>query len=225
MPENNPQNVFFVDDDLIERLMRGDTADVSSKKKSPAESSALVKAIKLAEEGKLDEAVIELEGAAARGENPKETYFGLGHLHFEQQHWDAAAGCYAKAAEADPAYLPAHYDCGLALERLGKFEEAEKSFATAVGLDPNRWQAQTGRGMCLLNLGNPQEALACFDRALAQSPNQDRSLLGKSVALHQLGKLEEASEIYRKLLPSNANSTELLGNMIAVAVARKDDAS
>src|ERR1700722_8382585 len=126
MPENNPQNVFFVDDDLI---------------------------------GRLDEAVKELEAAAARGDSPKEVYFGLGHLHFEQQQWEEAATCYAKAAEADPAYLPAHYDRGLSLERSGKFEEAEKSFAAAVELDPKRWQAQTGRGMCLLQLGKPEEAL------------------------------------------------------------------
>ena len=73
MPENNPQHVFFVDDELIERLMRGDTpADTSSGKKRPASSTALGSAVKLAGAGKLDEAVKELEAAASRGEDPAE---------------------------------------------------------------------------------------------------------------------------------------------------------
>lgn len=32
MPESNDQTVFFVDDDLIERLMRGDTVEDSAKR-------------------------------------------------------------------------------------------------------------------------------------------------------------------------------------------------
>ena len=98
-----------------------------------------------------------------------------------------------------------------------------KHLRRPLNLDPKRWQAQAGRGMCLLHLGKAEEALACFDRALQETPNQDRSLFGKAVALHQLGRLDEASEIYRKLLPGNANSPELLGNMIAIASTRKDD--
>src|SRR5690348_1502131 len=102
MPENNSQNVFFVDDELIERLMRGDTtADASSnKKKRPASATSLGNAVKLANAGKLEEAVKELTEAAARGENPAEVYSGLGHLRFEQQKWDEAAAAYSKSLEA-----------------------------------------------------------------------------------------------------------------------------
>ena len=37
------------------------------------------------------------------------------------------------------------------------------------------------------------------------------------------GKLDEAGELYRKLLPANANSAELLVNLIALSTARKED--
>ena len=208
MPEPNAQNVFFIDDDLVERLMRGDSAESPAKtdptkKRRPAESSALGRAVNLAAAGKLDDAIKELEGAAARGENPVEVYNGLGHLRFEQQNWDAAAECYAKVTATESWNLSAHYNLGLTLERQGKFEEAAKSFETAVQLDPQRWQAQAGRGLCLLHLGSPEAALGCFEAALKDNPTQDRPLFGKAVALHQLGRLDEAGEIYRKLLPSN----------------------
>ena len=43
MAENNPETVFFIDDDLIEKLMRGDTSAAAniSQNKRPAESSVL----------------------------------------------------------------------------------------------------------------------------------------------------------------------------------------
>ena len=66
MAENTADTVFFIDDDLIERLMRGDASAAAgaSQNKRPAESSALGVAVKLASEGKLDEAVRKLEEAA-----------------------------------------------------------------------------------------------------------------------------------------------------------------
>src|SRR5258708_2066582 len=116
MPETNEQ-VFFVDDDLIERLMRGDApAEDPSKKKRPATASSLAKAIALATEGKLDDAIKELEAAAKRGESPVEVYAGLGHLRFEQQNWNEAANSYRKVAETDPKHRTAHYNLGLCLE-------------------------------------------------------------------------------------------------------------
>ena len=123
MPDSN-ETVFFIDDDLIERLMRGDTAPADpAKKKRPATVSALAAAVKLASDGKLDDAVKELERAAAEGENPIEVETGLGHLRFEQQKWDDAARCYSKAIEADANHRTAHYNLGLALERQGKFTD------------------------------------------------------------------------------------------------------
>src|ERR1700689_4816795 len=102
MPDSNGQQVFFIDDELVERLMRGDAPEGSSKHKRPASSSALAKALKLAGAGKIDDAVQELEAAAERGENPAEVFSALGHLKFEQQKWEDAEHCYGNPSEADP---------------------------------------------------------------------------------------------------------------------------
>ena len=82
-----------------------------------------------------------------------------------------------------------------------------------------------------MKLGKPQDALACFDAALELSArqdknaNQDRILTGKAVALQQTGRMDEAADLYKKLLARrSSNSPELLSNLIAVSIARKDDA-
>jgi hypothetical protein len=67
MPDTN-ETVFFIDDELIERLMRGDTAPADpTKKKRAMAVSALSTAVKLATDGKLDDAVRELERASNEG--------------------------------------------------------------------------------------------------------------------------------------------------------------
>src|SRR5205085_2145807 len=106
-------------------------------------------AVKLAQEGKLDDAIRKLEDAAGKGENPAEVQTALGHLKFEQQRWEEAARCYNKALEADPDHRTAHYNLGLCLERQSKFAEALPAFEKAISIDPKRWQAQVGRGLAL----------------------------------------------------------------------------
>ena len=46
--------VFFIDDDLIERLLRGDAAPASPKQKRAVAASGLAAAVALATDGKLD---------------------------------------------------------------------------------------------------------------------------------------------------------------------------
>jgi Flp pilus assembly protein TadD len=104
MPGKDDPFVFFVDDDLVERLMRGDAAVDPAAKKRPASTTALAVAVRLASEGRLDDAVKELERADERGENPAEVYTGLGHLRFEQQNWSEAAACYGTVAELEPEH-------------------------------------------------------------------------------------------------------------------------
>ena len=198
MPEKN-ETIFFIDDDLVERLMRGDTTAADpSKKKRPAEATALSTAVKLASDGKLDDAVKELERALGQGENAIEVHTGLGHLRFEQQKWDEAAAAYSKVIELDPKNRTAHYNLGLVRERQGKFAEAAQSFEAALAVDPKRWQARVGLGLCQLQLGKAEDALESFQASLKESPNQDRALFGKAVALHQLGKLDEAGRSLSK---------------------------
>ena len=125
---DNPDSVFFIDSELVERLMRGDTADLTKKKPRASEVSALATALKLANAGKLDEAIRELEAAATRGENPADIYGAIGHIRFEQQNWEAATDCYIRVAESDEKHPTAFYNLGLCLERRAMFEEAAEAF-------------------------------------------------------------------------------------------------
>ncbi|MEP7353932.1 MAG: tetratricopeptide repeat protein [Acidobacteriota bacterium] len=231
--QSTQEQVFVVDDELVERLLRGDAPKPGVKSAQhpqarPAAASSLAKALQLATAHNLDEAVKELSAAALRGEDSAEVYSALGHLRFEQEQWSQAADCYAKvtaldAAAAGSQHKAAPYNLALALERQGKYSDAALAFEAATDRDSKLWQAWTGRGLCLLRTGKADAALSCFDRALTIDPAHERTLFGRAVALHKLGRLDEAAELYRKLLPGNANAEELLANLVSLSIARKED--
>jgi tetratricopeptide (TPR) repeat protein len=230
MTDLNQQSVFFVDDDLIEKLMRGDAPAAPGKTKREAPSNALVKAVELASAGRLADAIRELEQAMQRGEQSTDITLSLGHLYFEEKAWAKAADTYGKVIEANPSHRTAHYNLALCLERMGKLDQAAQEFQTAAAIDPSSWQPLLGHGFCLLRQSKPDEALTSFDAALDRSSlqgpnmNQDRILVGKAVAFANIGRMEEAEDLFKKLLPADPNSPGLLSNFIVVSMARKDDA-
>ena len=60
---------------------------------------------------------------------------GVGH--YQQGHWDVAAGHFAKALKADPTSAVAHYNLGLTQDKMGKHEDATASFKKALELASN----------------------------------------------------------------------------------------
>ena len=225
MADNNDQHVFFVDDELVERLMRGDKVeDPDSKKTRPAAVSALAKAISLATEGRLDDAIKELERAAENGEIPSRSIPRWDICASSSRIGATAAECYGKVAALEPKHRTAHYNLGLCLERQDKFDEAAQSFETALEIDPQRWQAQLATGPLPAATGQAEEAHGVL-RSQPQGEPQSRSgPVRKSGGAPSARAIWTArAEIYRKLLPSNPNSPELLVNLISLSSARKEE--
>ncbi len=60
-----------------------------------------------------------------------------GNGHYGQGHYDVAAGWYEDALKADPNSAEAHYNLGLALDKMGRHEEAAVHFEEAKRLGGN----------------------------------------------------------------------------------------
>ena len=77
-----------------------------------------------------DSALMSPASSAGRMDNDE----GVGH--YKQGHWDVSEGHFRKALKADPNLAEAHYNLGLALDKMGKHEEATTEFKKAAELAP-----------------------------------------------------------------------------------------
>lgn len=57
-----------------------------------------------------------------------------GVTHAQQGHWDVAEGHFRKALDADPKLAEAQFNLGLALDKLGKHDEAKVAFKKSAEL-------------------------------------------------------------------------------------------
>ncbi len=107
----------------------------------------------------------------------------------------------------------AWYNKGLALAKLGKYEEAIECFDKAIELNPNFAPAWNNKGVALAKLGKYEEAIKCYDKALEIDPNYYYAWNNKGVALAKLGRYEEAIKCYEKAIQINPNYVDAWYNL------------
>jgi tetratricopeptide (TPR) repeat protein len=76
--------------------------------------------------------------------------FNKGFIHLEYlQNYDSAAIYFAEASRLYPGYYQAYYNRGLALESLGKREEALKEYNRSLSIQPDYTPAAIAKGRVL----------------------------------------------------------------------------
>ena len=77
-----------------------------------------------------DSALMSPPSSTGRTDNDE----GVGH--YKQGHWDVSEGHFRKAIKADSNLAEAHYNLGLALDKMAKHDEATTEFKKAAELAP-----------------------------------------------------------------------------------------
>jgi tetratricopeptide (TPR) repeat protein len=203
--ETSKHNLALCQDKLKER------------KKPPKPPQSLVKAIVLHMEGKIDEAIKELQRGVKSGENTSDVYAALGHLQFEAGRFDAAAESYTQVLEREPLHRTCHYNLAVCLEKTGRHKEALGSFERAFKINPQRVEFGIGVGVSLLHLRRFAEAEAAFEACLKTHPDDMAGLFGKAYALQCQSQHAEAETAYLEALNRDPAQEETLLNLIALA--------
>jgi predicted O-linked N-acetylglucosamine transferase (SPINDLY family) len=115
---------------------------------------------------------------------------------------------YDKALAAKPDFPNAWYNRGLALQQLGRHQEALVSHERALAFDPSYAEALVGQGSALRALGRPTEALDSYDRAVALNPNFAEAFNNRGNMLRELKRLVDARDSFDRALTINPNFAE-----------------
>jgi tetratricopeptide (TPR) repeat protein len=213
--------LWFIDDAPLQALLKAE-GDLGAVKLRAASSPGIVRAMALHMEGRVAEAASALRAAIDSGDRKPEAYLLLGQLRFEARQFEDALAVYRELLALDVDNGVAIFNAAVCLEKLARWDEAAELFRRAVDLKPERPEAALGLGLCCLHLRRPAEALDAFDRTLAALPDSEPCLFGRAVALQMLRRYDDAAAIYDRFRTGGEPSAELLTNLLALAVARRD---
>src|SRR5579885_1181721 len=130
---------------------------------------------------------------------------------------------------------------GIALDKLGKLQDALAVYEQAIRLDPDYFAAHHNKGLALLQLRRYEEALAAYEQAIrvyeahaskgkGLTQHDDFSLTNtydqKGIVLRRLGRREEALAAYEQAIhldPMNGSAHNNKGNVL-LDLGRREEA-
>jgi len=187
--------------DLLESLGQYDLA-IKELQAVPADDPAyhaaeLGRAAALRQSDKPDQAVEVLQQLTRSHGDLPAVHSALGDALRAQDDWEAAIKSYDRAveltSETNPQRWVLFYARGIAEERSGDGEGAEKDFRAALEINPEQPQVLNYLGYSLVEQGrNLDEALNMIERAVAASPDSGYIVDSLGWVLYRLGRYEEA---------------------------------
>jgi len=97
------------------------------------------------------------------------------------------------------------YNNALALDRMGRAEEAEQQYRRALALAPDDPEIKNNLALLLTRRGRMLEAERCYEQAIVAHPTFENLRLGYGDVLHAQGRTPEAIDQYRSALSANPN--------------------
>lgn len=121
------------------------------------------------------------------------------------------------ALAADDKFAEAHSLLGVALQGLGRLDEAVPRFERALALGPPDAATLNNLGNALLALGRPLDAVGRYEQALRLAPELAEVQVNLANALHASGRYDEARRHYRDITaaaPALARAHMNFGNSL-----------
>jgi Flp pilus assembly protein TadD len=163
----------------------------------------------LAQEGKKDEAIDELNKALEGEVKDWRTYDWKYHdkisrILLEQGRTDEAVVHMRKSIELNPTNPAMHANLGTVLYERGNLDEARKELNTALRLAPGVARSWLNRGSIRLSQSDAAGAQADFTRAAELAPDDPRAWNGKGMACFSLQDLACAREALDRAIALDA---------------------
>ena len=129
---------------------------------------------------------------------------GLKALDAKQ--YDAAAGDFTKAIEADPKDYTAHFNLAFAFSMLNRDADSISEYRKTLELKPVLYQAELNLGIVLLRQKQAADAVPYLRAAAAEKPKEFRPNFYLAESLRQSGELEKAEESYKAAIDIDPKS-------------------
>lgn len=175
-------------------------------------------AIKLAVQGRLEEAISHFNQALWLSPDYAEAHSNLGNVYYFQRNYESAIACYERALRLDANFAVAYNNLGTALSCLGRYEDAATHCRRALALRPDYAEAHNNLGIALKGQGQVDEAIVHYQEALRLRPDYAEAHNNLGLAYAERDDREAAIGAYQgalRLKPDYAEAHYNLGLMFA----------
>jgi tetratricopeptide (TPR) repeat protein len=172
MPGTDGKLPFELSAEEIDQ-MKKEAEKQEKRKQSSTEVQSLFDAgLKLAGEGKHEEAIVEFKKALEKDPEQANIMGNMAESYAKINKNDEALEAYKKAVTVAPDNAALFTNMGVLLSKMGKNAESQEAFKKAAALNPAA-SAQNfyNIGATLVNNGKTQEAAESFKQAIASDPN------------------------------------------------------
>ena len=174
----------------------------------------------LADVGKVDEAVAELNTAARLKPDDPRPWTALGHLYADRAELRKASAAYGHAIELDPSNVAQRIALGELELRARRFEIAADVFTKVTDLSPENDGGWVRLGLVRERQGRAPDAELAYRKAISLNPRQAVALNNLAMILTvRKGDLDEALALAQRAVDISPNSA-FLGALNRVYVAR-----
>lgn len=184
------------------------------------------RAMDLAAEGNVDDAITELRMIIEREPGWVEANGALGNLLLQTKQHDAALAHWQTVVEAYPNRPEPHYQLGRVYLAMGARDDAIASFEHALEREPNHANALERLGAVYLQTRDVTAAIDVLKRAVAADPNHVTAYYNLGLAYASLNQLPDAIDAWRKAIALDPQHNDSHYNLVLALTATQayDDA-
>ncbi|MBM3457649.1 MAG: tetratricopeptide repeat protein [Armatimonadetes bacterium] len=179
----------------------------------------------LVQKGQYPEALAALRRANDLNKTDERILAAIGWVHLKQANYAEAATWYRRSLDARPDFQMAHASLGIALDKVGRPDDAARSWQEAIRLDPEKKDAVTrsflGTYLIRKGTGAPaaekkrlyEQAVTLFSDAVAVNNKDAHSYNNLGFALEYLGRRPEAIRAYQGAIQADPRMKVAYNNL------------
>jgi Flp pilus assembly protein TadD len=179
-----------------------------------SEEDRLTTAIRMAGEGRLQEATLLFMEILDESPTHPQAQFGLGTLYDDLGRHELAIERFLVASEVDPENAQVRASLGAAYGAVGRFEDADAELKRALRLDPESMEVRAKEGLLAFRKGLYADAEADLRGVCKHDPDHGPAHFYRGEALNRLGRVDEAIQVMERVIelqPHNWRAYHTLG--------------